>query len=55
MQDQRNKMLTERIAARWVRVHTALVLLFLVAPILAIMIWLGFSLVPIAVLAGVIR
>ncbi|MDR7009523.1 ABC transporter permease [Paraburkholderia strydomiana] len=36
MQDQRNKMLTERVAARWVRLHTALVLFFLIAPILAI-------------------
>ncbi|CAH2899644.1 MAG: Spermidine/putrescine import ABC transporter permease protein PotC (TC 3.A.1.11.1) [uncultured Paraburkholderia sp.] len=36
MQDQRNKILTERVAARWVRLHTALVLFFLIAPILAI-------------------
>jgi putative spermidine/putrescine transport system permease protein len=36
MQDQRNKVLTERIAGRWVRLHTALVLFFLIAPILAI-------------------
>jgi putative spermidine/putrescine transport system permease protein len=36
MQDQRHKVLTERIAARWVRLHTALVLFFLIAPILAI-------------------
>ncbi|WP_158898136.1 ABC transporter permease [Burkholderia sp. L27(2015)] len=33
---QRNKVLTERIAQRWVRLHTALVLFFLIAPILAI-------------------
>ena len=36
MKDQRNKVLTERITARWVRLHTALVLFFLIAPILAI-------------------
>ncbi|SAK91946.1 ABC transporter membrane protein [Caballeronia pedi] len=36
MTEQRNKVLTERIASRWVRVHTALVLFFLVAPIVAI-------------------
>jgi len=36
MQEQRNKVLTERIAGRWVRLHTALVLFFLIAPILAI-------------------
>jgi len=36
MTEQRNRVLTERIASRWVRVHTALVLFFLVAPILAI-------------------
>jgi len=36
MQDKRNTVLTERIAARWVRLHTALVLFFLIAPILAI-------------------
>ncbi|WP_027800699.1 ABC transporter permease [Paraburkholderia dilworthii] len=36
MQDQRNKVLTERVATRWVRLHTALVLFFLIAPILAI-------------------
>ncbi|WP_321795560.1 ABC transporter permease [Caballeronia sp. J97] len=36
MTEPRNKVLTERIASRWVRVHTALVLFFLVAPILAI-------------------
>ena len=36
MHVQRNKVLTERIAARWVRLHTALVLFFLIAPILAI-------------------
>ncbi|MFM0033500.1 ABC transporter permease [Paraburkholderia strydomiana] len=36
MPDQRNKVLTERIAGRWVRLHTALVLFFLIAPILAI-------------------
>ncbi|BCQ29944.1 ABC transporter permease (plasmid) [Caballeronia sp. NK8] len=36
MAEQRNRVLTERIASRWVRVHTALVLFFLVAPILAI-------------------
>jgi ABC-type spermidine/putrescine transport system permease subunit II len=36
MKEQRNKVLTERIASRWVRVHTAIVLFFLVAPILAI-------------------
>jgi putative spermidine/putrescine transport system permease protein len=36
MPEQRNRVLTERIALRWVRVHTALVLFFLVAPILAI-------------------
>src|SRR5258708_33461247 len=36
MQDQRNTVLTERVAARWVRLHTALVLFFLIAPILAI-------------------
>ena len=36
MQDKRNTVLTERIAARWVRLHSALVLFFLIAPILAI-------------------
>ncbi|QSN64503.1 ABC transporter permease [Caballeronia sp. M1242] len=36
MQDKRNTVLTERIAAGWVRLHTALVLFFLIAPILAI-------------------
>jgi putative spermidine/putrescine transport system permease protein len=36
MQDKRNTVLTERIAARGVRVHTAIVLFFLIAPILAI-------------------
>ncbi|WP_321796134.1 ABC transporter permease [Caballeronia sp. J97] len=36
MQDKRNTVLTERVASRWVRVHSALVLFFLVAPILAI-------------------
>ncbi|MFX1802726.1 MULTISPECIES: ABC transporter permease [Paraburkholderia] len=36
MQDKRNTVLTERIAFRWARVHCALVLFFLVAPILAI-------------------
>ncbi|EKS70724.1 MULTISPECIES: ABC transporter permease [Caballeronia] len=36
MTESRNRVLTERIASRWVRVHTALVLFFLVAPILAI-------------------
>ncbi len=36
MQDQRNTVLTERIAARWVRLHTTLVMFFLIAPILAI-------------------
>jgi putative spermidine/putrescine transport system permease protein len=35
-QDKRNTVLTERVATRWVRVHTAIVLFFLVAPILAI-------------------
>ncbi len=36
MPGQRNTVLTERIASRWVRLHTALVLFFLIAPILAI-------------------
>jgi putative spermidine/putrescine transport system permease protein len=36
MQDKRNTVMTERVAFRWVRVHTAIVLFFLVAPILAI-------------------
>jgi putative spermidine/putrescine transport system permease protein len=36
LQDARNTVLTERVAARWVRLHTAFVLFFLVAPILAI-------------------
>ncbi|CAG4906319.1 ABC transporter permease [Paraburkholderia gardini] len=36
MQGQRNRVLTERIAARWVWLHAALVLFFLIAPILAI-------------------
>jgi putative spermidine/putrescine transport system permease protein len=36
MQDKRNTVLTERIAARGVRVHSAIVLFFLIAPILAI-------------------
>lgn len=36
MQDKRNTVLTERVASRWVRLHSALVLFFLVAPILAI-------------------
>jgi putative spermidine/putrescine transport system permease protein len=36
MQDKRNTVLTVRIAARWVRLHSAVLLLFLVAPILAI-------------------
>ena len=36
MQEQRNKVLTERIATRWVRLHTSVVLFFLIAPILAI-------------------
>jgi putative spermidine/putrescine transport system permease protein len=36
MQDKRNTVLTERVASRWVRLHCALVLFFLVAPILAI-------------------
>jgi putative spermidine/putrescine transport system permease protein len=36
MQVQRNTVLTERIAGRWVRLHTALVLFFLIVPILAI-------------------
>lgn len=36
MQDKRNTVLTERFASRWVRLHSALVLFFLVAPILAI-------------------
>ncbi|WP_244851702.1 ABC transporter permease [Caballeronia sp. SL2Y3] len=36
MQDKRNTVLTERIAAGWMRLHTALVLFFLIAPILAI-------------------
>ncbi|KMZ11623.1 Spermidine Putrescine ABC transporter permease component potC [Candidatus Burkholderia humilis] len=37
MEDKRNTVLTERIAARWVHMHTALVLFFLIAPIIAIM------------------
>jgi putative spermidine/putrescine transport system permease protein len=36
MHAQRKTVMTERVAARWVRVHTALVLFFLIAPILAI-------------------
>ncbi|SEB17263.1 ABC transporter permease [Paraburkholderia sartisoli] len=36
MQGQRNRVLTERIAARGVWLHSALVLFFLIAPILAI-------------------
>lgn len=36
MLDKRNTVLTERVAFRWVRLHAALVLFFLVAPILAI-------------------
>ncbi|AKC69921.1 ABC transporter permease [Pandoraea oxalativorans] len=36
MQDKRNTVVAERVAWRWVRLHTALTLLFLVAPILAI-------------------
>jgi putative spermidine/putrescine transport system permease protein len=36
MQNQRKKVLTERIATHWVRAHTAIVLFFLIAPILAI-------------------
>jgi putative spermidine/putrescine transport system permease protein len=36
MPEQRKTVLTERVAARWVRLHTALVLFFLIAPILAI-------------------
>ena len=36
MHDKRNTVLSERVASRWVRLHSALVLFFLVAPILAI-------------------
>ncbi|MCI3207800.1 MULTISPECIES: ABC transporter permease [Pandoraea] len=36
MQDKRNTVLAERVAWRWVRLHTALTLGFLIAPILAI-------------------
>lgn len=36
MPDKRNTVRTERVASRWVRVHSALVLFFLVAPIFAI-------------------
>ncbi|VVE31845.1 polyamine ABC transporter permease [Pandoraea horticolens] len=36
MPDKRNTVLTERVASRWVRLHTALTLFFLIAPILAI-------------------
>jgi putative spermidine/putrescine transport system permease protein len=36
MPDKRNTVLTERVASRWVRLHTVLTLFFLIAPILAI-------------------
>ncbi len=36
MQTSANRVLSERIASKWVRVHTGVVLFFLVAPILAI-------------------
>ncbi|APR38141.1 MULTISPECIES: ABC transporter permease [unclassified Paraburkholderia] len=36
MQAQGNRMLSERIASGWLRVHCAVIFLFLVAPILAI-------------------
>ena len=36
MQSQRHLVLSERIASKWLRVHSALILFFLIAPILAI-------------------
>ena len=36
MQSQRHLVLSERIASKWLRVHCALILFFLIAPILAI-------------------
>ena len=36
MQSQRHLVLSERVASKWLRVHSAVVLFFLIAPILAI-------------------
>src|SRR3984893_16582983 len=36
MKSQRHLVLSERIASKWLRVHSALILFFLIAPILAI-------------------
>jgi putative spermidine/putrescine transport system permease protein len=36
MQNQRHRVLSERFASKWLRVHSALTLFFLIAPILAI-------------------